>query len=100
MKDTTVVVLGGALGALAVSVGMYGVKAAEIKAVAKQSQDATPDHVLAQRIAAMQADLTTFATDYTTVIATNAAKQHLADRLGLSAGQLATMERVGAVFSQ
>lgn len=99
MKDNTVVVLGGVLGALVVSTGLYLVKAAEIAEVAKQSQAETPEHVLAQRIAAMQADLTTFATDYTTELATNAAVEHLTNRLGVSPQQMNFAQRIGGVFS-
>lgn len=100
MKDTTVAVLGGAAGALVVSLGLYLVKAAEIAEVAKQSQAEGPTHALAQRIAAMQAELTVFATDYTTELATDAAVEHLTNRLGVTPQQLQAAQRLSSAFSR
>lgn len=100
MKDTTAAVVGGVLGAVAVSTAMYLIKAAEVIEVAKQSQESTPDHVLAQRIAAMQADLTTFATAHTTELAERTAIEHLTARLGITPEQLALAQRVGGALGQ
>ena len=99
MKDTTVAVMGGALGALGVSLVLYGIKAAEIKEVVVQSQSETPSHALAQRIATMQSELTAFATDYTTTLAEQSAKEHLFNRLGITERQQGLLERVSSIFS-
>lgn len=100
MKDGTVAVLGGVLGALGVSTAMYLIKSAEVLEVAKQSQAETPDHVLAQRIAAMQADLTVFATDYTTELAERTAIEHVTQRLGVTPQQLQLAQRIGGAVQR
>lgn len=92
--DNNVAVAGGVLGALSVSMALYLVKAAEIKRIAAESQTGAPSHALAQRIAAMQADLTTFATEYTTELATDAATDYLVERVGLTPRQMSLIERL------
>lgn len=97
-KDATVVVVGGALGAVIVGLGLYTVKALEVKRIVEESQTEMPQHELAQKIARMQADLTAFAEAYTEEVATEEATAYLVERLGITPGQMRVINRLSSVF--